>query len=247
MVSNVHASVFIPSNQRWVFQWMAKTAIRKLHGSTTIDRVQLHLFDQAPTEYGPFLSHTSALLRLCWYHRGRQKTIAFKSLAGAPAAKDAFEDFNIMCEAMSDDVESEEEYELVLELTRMMVEKMHKEGTFSTGLVSKINKQLEAIDGNKKHIANHYFREIFHLFKRTTTANEVRHRNIKYGEDRVTPSSSLAESSDKQNQKRAVSTNAKRSREAAQLGATSLWATGINHVTTEAARIFFGRWESRTY
>ena len=30
-----------------------------------------------------------------------------------------------------------------------------------------------------------------------------------------------------------------------QLGATSLWATGINHVTTEAARVFFGRWESR--
>ena len=56
----------------------------------------------------------------------------------------------------------------------------------------------------------------------------------------------VAESSDKQNKKRAVTTNAKRSREAAQLGATSLWATGINHVATEAARIFFGRWESRT-
>jgi len=115
MVSNVHTSVFIPSNQRWVFQWIAKIAIRKLHGDKTIDRIQMHVFDQAPTEYGPFLSHTSALLRLCWYHRGRQKTTAFKGLADTPAAKEAFEDFCLMCDAISDDVESEHEYELVLE------------------------------------------------------------------------------------------------------------------------------------
>ena len=246
MVSNVHTSVFIPSNQRWVFQWVAKIAIRKLHGDKTVDRIQMNIFDQAPNEYGPFLSHTSALLRLCWYHRGQQKTTGFKGLADTPEAKASFKDFCDMCEAISDDVESEEEYELVLELTRMMVEKMHKDETFSTGLVEKINKQLDAIDSNKKHIANHYFRDIFHLFKRTTTANEVRHRNIKYGDDRVTPSSSLAESSCKQNDKRETTNNAKRQREAAQLGATSLWSTGIDHVTTEGARVFFGRWQSRT-
>ena len=54
------------------------------------------------------------------------------------------------------------------------------------------------------------------------------------------------QSSDKQNKKREVATNTKRAREASQLGSTSLWATGIDKVTTEAARIFFGRWQSRT-
>ena len=54
MVSNVHTNVFVPSNQRWVFQWVAKTAIRKLHGAKTIDRVQLHIYStRLPTSTVP--------------------------------------------------------------------------------------------------------------------------------------------------------------------------------------------------
>ncbi len=72
--SNVHTSVFIPSNQRWIFDWVAKVAIAKLHGDKIVSRIQLNIFDQAPNEYGPFLSRmNNAALRLCWYHRGRQK------------------------------------------------------------------------------------------------------------------------------------------------------------------------------
>jgi len=40
-------------------------------------------------------------------------------------------------------------------------------------------------------VSNHFFLDSFNIKKRTTTSNECRHRNIKYGEDKVGPNNKL--------------------------------------------------------
>lgn len=50
--SNRHTHIFLPCGRIWVFNWVAKTAIPILHGSSTCDK--FNLFDQDINEYGPF-------------------------------------------------------------------------------------------------------------------------------------------------------------------------------------------------
>ena len=245
LISNVHTSVFIPNNQQWVFQYLATKGIPLLHGATTINRIQLNIFDQAVNEYGPFAATMPAQLRLCWYHRGKQKMIRIRRFAETDVARSAIDEFETMCNCISDHVESEEEYELTLELTKMMVEKFHENGTFSPAIVAEINKQIDAIDKSKEHISNHYFLHTFHMGQRTTGSNECHHRNLKYGEDRIGPNNSLAKSGGTQIAKRNASTNRKKTREARKLTASPLWGQGVSHVSPEAARMFLGMWESK--
>jgi len=245
LVSNVHTNVFIPNNQRWVFQYLAKKGIPLLHGQDTISRIQVNVFDQAINEYGPFLSNMTADVRFCAYHRLIQKTAPYRGMVSDEPGRSALKDFDVLCDSISDKVENEMEYELTLELTKMYVEKLHEQGTFSPLLVAEINKQIDAIDFHKQHIANHFFLDKFNMKKRTTTANECRHRNIKYGEDGIGPSHSLAQSGGTQNAKRKASTNRKQSRDARDVTSVSLWGQNVSHVSPEAGRILLGMWESR--
>jgi hypothetical protein len=98
--------------------------------------------------------------------------------------------------------------------------------------------------GSEKR-SNHFFLDCFNIKKRTTTSNECRHRNIKYGEDKVGPNNSLAQSGGTQNAKRKAATSRKQSKEARNLTAASLWGQGIDHVFPEAGRLFFGEYQSR--
>jgi len=246
LASNVHTSVFVPNNQRWVFHYLAKKGIPLLHGQATVDRIQVNVFDQAPNEYGPFLSTMkTAGVRFCWYHRGPQKTSPLLRFAEDEAGRSALGDFDDLCNCISDKVENEDEYELTLELTKMYVEKLHEQETFSSALVAELNKQIDAIDASKEHVSNHFFLDSFNIKKRTTTSNECRHRNIKYGEDKVGPNNSLAQSGGTQNAKRKAATSRKQSKEARNLTAASLWGQGIDHVFPEAGRLFFGEYQSR--
>ena len=90
--SNVNTNIFVPSCQRWDFEWATGIALTILHGKETVLRTQILLFDQAPNEFGPFENHTNALMRLCWYHCGTQKTIPFKKLVSNDDGKRALND-----------------------------------------------------------------------------------------------------------------------------------------------------------
>ena len=136
----------------------------------------------------------------------------------------------MFCDHLSDDVENEEEYNLSLELMNVFVEKAHKAKIFSQALYSKVLDQIKAVDEDKEHVANYFFKKITHLFKRTTTANECHHRNIKYGEGRVAPNNSLAESAAKLNARGKASVNRKRQAEAAKLKSTPTWAPKVSCV-----------------
>ena len=52
--SNVHANSFLPSCQSWMFDWASKISIVALHGRTTVNRVNVNVFDQAFNECTPF-------------------------------------------------------------------------------------------------------------------------------------------------------------------------------------------------
>ena len=248
MKSNVHTNVFLPSGQRWVFDWIASAAIGKLHGPKTISRVQLNVFDQAPNEFGPFMNHMiNSLFRLCWFHRGIQKTAKFKCLATSEEAQQGLNNVNLLLDHLSDTVENEKEYELSLQLLYIFVEKNHSQGVFSVELFRKIIDQIAAVDNNKKYIANHYFKLITHLFKRTTTANECRHNNYKNGEDSIAPNNSLAQSASKQNMKRKDSTTKKLMTDAKNLLSSPLWAKGVEHVSPLAGRLLLKSWKSKDF
>lgn len=117
--SNVHTNVFMPNNQRWVFQYLAKKGIPLLHGQDTISRIQVNVFDQAINEYGPFLSNMTADVRFCVYHRLTQKVAPCRAMVSDEPGRSALKDFDLLCDSISDKVENEMEYELTLELMRI--------------------------------------------------------------------------------------------------------------------------------
>ena len=246
--------------------WTAKTTINLCQGDPNADPTPVDIFSLSEMAEGekyfvPLQFRPSA--KDGWYslkgHIQRAGHLDGSQLtcAGSPGLKTikykvqcfrhslSIKDFDVLCDSISDKVENEMEYELTLELTKMYVEKLHEQGTFSPLLVAEINKQIDAIDFYKQHIANHFFLDKFNMKKRTTTANECRHRNIKYGDDGIGPSHSLAQSGGTQNAKRKASTNRKQSRDARGVTSVSLWGQNVSHVSPEAGRILLGMWESR--
>ena len=80
--------------------------------------------------------------------------------------------------------------------------------------------------------------------KRTTTANEVRHRNYKYGEDRIKPNFNMAESSKKMNIKRGHSINKKKLKEATVMNHTSCYSTNFSDgINPKSVQMFFNEWK----
>ena len=64
---------FMPSQQKWGFQWIFQTAFSELLGRLVCKRVQLLITDGDTNEYGPFVDAIlylciNAKHKLCMYH-----------------------------------------------------------------------------------------------------------------------------------------------------------------------------------
>ena len=74
---------FMPSQQKWVFQWIFQTEFPELLGRLVCQRVQLIITDGDINEHGPFLDailylFPNAKHKLCMYHLVTQKFPATK-------------------------------------------------------------------------------------------------------------------------------------------------------------------------
>ena len=174
-------------------------------GRKTANRVQLSIFDKAVNEYTPFkenMPHT--MLRYCWYHRGLQKTKPIRRKVDNDATRQVLGNFDLLCGYVSNEVETEKEYIMLMNLIAICIKLKYQQGFISETELAELNNQLSCINRNKSHISNHFFIRIRHMQKRTATANEVRHHNYKYGKDRIKPNFNIAESSKKMSIKRAI-------------------------------------------
>ena len=69
---------FMPSIQRWIFDWFYHTAMPILLGRQNLQKVQLFLTDGAVNEYTPFTDAVQSLFpnvkhKICMYHLVTQK------------------------------------------------------------------------------------------------------------------------------------------------------------------------------
>ena len=186
-----------------------------------------------------------SLLQLCWYHQGIQKTAKFKCLANTDEAKTGLRNVDLILGHISDGVEDATEYDISLHLLFLYVEKLHNEGVFSDEMLKKITEQIVSVDNNKDYIVNYMYNHTTHLYKRTTTANECRHRNLKHGDNPIALNNLLAQSANKQNTKRKASTISKLVSEASNVESNPLWAKGVDNVSPLAARLLFTSWNNR--
>ena len=62
------------------------------------------------------------LVSIYWFHRGIQKTTNIRRLASTDESKQVIEIFDQICDTISDMVDSEPEYEVVMALTKFIVD-----------------------------------------------------------------------------------------------------------------------------
>ena len=82
---------------------------------------------------------------------------------------------------ISDHVETEQEYKLLFNIAKVWIEGASEEGSITPLQCSDLFTNLLAIDNRSKEISNHNFMNCLTLGKRTTSSNECRHKNMKYG------------------------------------------------------------------
>ena len=139
--SNPHTHVFLPSGRRWVFNWGARHAIPILHGSIICKEIKLHLFDEDLNEIIPFENATEVFpnskIRICWFHRAILKTASFGKFATDTEddkAESIINGFNILCDSISEDVETIQEYVLTRNLIRIWLNQSYSSGYISKSL-----------------------------------------------------------------------------------------------------------------
>ena len=76
-------------------------------------------------------------------------------------------------------------------MTKIFLDKVITDGIISEDVVTLISKQLTVLDNRVSRIAHYVFMDDMNLGKRTTCSNEVRHRNMKYGLNRIQPNFQL--------------------------------------------------------
>ena len=162
--SNCHTHVFIPSCQRQIFIWVAKKVLPILHGSETISRVIINLFDEAINEYGPFEQSMSAKIRLCQYHHSSQKTSGFKKHAKNDTEKKIFDDFKTLTNCIAESVESKKEHDFIMNLIEIHIDNYKNE--MNDNLVDSFMKQLSAVSANEQRYSNHIHFNMRNLHKK---------------------------------------------------------------------------------
>ena len=122
--SNRHTHIFLPSGRKWVFNWVARTAIPILHGAEVCKKIQIHLFDGDTNEFGPFENandiYPNAIIRLCWFHRHTQKLKKLYHFATGESEEEVskiLHGFDVLCSCLSDYCETDIETKIVLSLT----------------------------------------------------------------------------------------------------------------------------------
>ena len=130
----------------------------------------------------------------------------------------------------------------------MIIEEKRQQKVISDTFALKLGEQLSKIAANKRRLVHFYFKKKRGRFKRTTGSNEVRHRNMKKGDDRVRPNHTLASTAQKISMRGEDETKQKKKRSAYQLTSEALWNTNDLGVTDYAERVFLGEWhKSKNY
>ena len=163
-----------------------------------------------------------ALVRIYWFRHGIKK-VKICRLASTDEAKQVIDIFDQMCDTISDTVESVPEYDVVMALTKFIVELKRAEGEISSQVSIALGEQISKIASNKKRLINHFLMHVRNLGKRTTGSNEVIHRKFKKGEDRVKPNSSLASAARTLTMKGKDEGLKKRKKAAKKVLSTALW------------------------
>ena len=251
--SNPHTHIFLPSGRRWVFNWIASHAIPILHGNDVCSRVNLNIFDEDPNEIIPFEGchqvYGNAKVRICWFHRGILKTAPIHRFATGDNRDDtrnAIYAFDTLCDCISDDVENIQEYVLTKNLIHIWLESCLDRGVINDQISTSLTQQLTSIDSQKTRVSNYAFKGIMHLGKRCTTSNEVRHRNLKYGEDRLKPLHSMKNSAQKITKRIELEAKNKEKRIAQEVSSSQVWNNFNLDVNAHSMRIIKGQYDSRS-
>ena len=130
--------------------------ILPLHDEKTVNRVELNTY-QAVNEHTPFRKNvTLALLSLCWYHRGPQKTKIMRRKSDDDYMRRVLDNFDLLCGCMSNGVEKKITC-YVNELHSHLHQIETEQGFISDIQLSGLHNQLSCANRNKTHISNYNF------------------------------------------------------------------------------------------
>ena len=79
-------------------------------------------------------------------------------------------------------------------MAKIWIESASADGSITILQCSELLHNLSANDNRSSEISNHNFVNVQILGRRTTSSNECRHKNIKYGTNRVQPNNQLVTS-----------------------------------------------------
>ena len=138
------------------------------------------LFDEDDNEISAFTNvpglYQKSKTRICWFHRGTLKLQSLyrnlrqsKNEHGVTVVKK----FEVICNVISDGVETEEEYKLLYNMAKIWIEGASVDGSITTLQCSDLLHNLSAIGNRCSEISNHKFMNVRSLVKRTTNSNNV--------------------------------------------------------------------------
>ena len=190
---------FMPNLRRWPFQWVARRALPMLHSKEVTNKIQLMLIDEDYNEISAF-QHVPGLYknqksRICYYHGATlrlQPILKHLRSTNNFVVEDVVNKFDTMIHIISDEVETEAEYKLIFNLAKIWIDAAISRSLISPSQSTELMNQLVAIGNKSNRISNYVFMDRSSFKKITTSSNEVRHKNLKYGSNRVQPNGILA-------------------------------------------------------
>ena len=137
--SSPHTFALIPNIGQWRFQWLAHRAVPMLHSAEVTNEIELMLFDEDDNEISDFSNvpglYQKARKRICCFH---YVTLKLQSLyrnlrqsRNEPGVT-VVNKIEAICNVISDDVETEEEYKLLYNMAKIWIEGASADGYITT-------------------------------------------------------------------------------------------------------------------
>ena len=130
-----------------------------LHSENVTNQIKVMLFDEDRNEISAFENTPGLYLnsrsRLCMYHRGKLQLLPlYKHLRRTRnvLGEIVVNKFENLCDVISDEVESEEEYKLIYNLAKMWIDAAIAESIIYPSQATDLMQQMITIDINKKNI-----------------------------------------------------------------------------------------------
>ena len=182
--SNQHTNVFLPSQKKWVFNWISGNVIPLLHGKKACSKVEVNIFDQDPQEYESFEAnddiYPSASTIICFFHRVVQKLEPIRNHAKKhekqlDVALHLILVFKHTMIVIADSIQTVEEYNLLVSCLSVLIDDSLRDGSVSNFVATELSSLLTKVHAIKKYFCKFNFRGKMNLFVKTTASNEVRH------------------------------------------------------------------------